>query len=283
MNYRHDFHAGNFADVFKHAILTRILLYLSRKPAPFRFIDTHAGSGRYDLQGEEAARTGEWRDGIGRLDPDGLGEAARALLAPYWTLVVAAAQGSASYPGSPALALALLRPGDRMQFCDLHPAALQALERCVGRDRRAKVLEVDGYAGLNAFLPPPERRGVVLIDPPFEAEGEFAAMADALVAAWRKWRDGVFLAWYPIKDRRGPEHLASRLRQAGAPALRLEFQVGEPQPEGRLVANGLMVLNAPFTLQDEAACLLPELARQIGTGRGACRIDRVEPERRTAG
>ena len=284
MNYRHDFHAGNFADVFKHAILTRILLYLTRKPAPFRFLDTHAGSGRYDLGGAEAACTGEWRDGVGRVDPAAMSEPARALLAPYWALVGSAARGAAPYPGSPALALALLRPGDRMLFCDLHPAALGALKRCIGRDRRAKAVSLDGYAGLHAFLPPVERRGLVLVDPPFEAEGEFAAMAEALVAAWRKWREGVFVAWYPVKDRRGPELLAARLREAGAPTLRLELHVAPPAVDGRLAANGLLVLNPPFVLQAEASCLLPELARQLGSGRGSARIGWLDSnETRNAG
>ncbi len=278
MNYRHDFHAGNFADVFKHAILARILLYLMRKSAPLRFIDTHAGSGWYDLGGAEAARTGEWREGIGRVDLDAMDPAARALLAPWWTHAGPAARGADVYPGSPALALALLRPIDRMLFCDLHPQALQALKAGIGRDRRAKVVALDGYAGLKAFLPPVERRGLVLIDPPFEAEGEFATLADALVAAWRKWREGVFVAWHPIKDRRGPELLAARLREAGACALRLEFAVSAPQAEGRLAASGLFIVNPPFVLEEEAACLLPELVRQVGAGRGSIRIDRLAPD-----
>ncbi len=275
MNYRHDFHAGNFADVFKHAILTRILLYLMRKPTPLRFIDTHAGSGWYDLSGAEAARTGEWREGIGRVDPGSLSPAARALLLPWWDRAGPAARGAAPYPGSPALALALLRPVDRMLFCDLHPQALRALRVGIGRDRRAKAVALDGYAGLRAFLPPVERRGLVLIDPPFEAENEFEVLGDALVAAWRKWREGVFVAWHPLKDRRGPELLAARVRQAGMAALRLEFAVDAPQAEGRLAANGLFVINPPFVLEEEAACLLPELVRQVGAGRGTIRIDRL--------
>ena len=277
MNYRHDFHAGNFADVFKHAILTRILVYLMRKPAPFRFIDTHAGSGRYDLTSAEAGRTDEWRGGIGRIDPATMDPDARELLAPYLAIVGAAAQGEGFYPGSPALALASLRPFDRMLFCDLHQAALQALKTFVGRDKRAKVIALDGYTGLNAFLPPIERRGLILIDPPFESEHEFETLAAALVAAWRKWRDGVYVAWYPIKDRRGVELLASRLREAGARALRLEFQVETPQADQRLNANGLIVINPPFALEAEAACLLPALVRQLAPDRGDFRIDWIEP------
>lgn len=280
MNYRHEFHAGNFADVFKHVVLVRILLYLARKPAPFRVIDTHAGAGRYDLAGEAAGRTGEWRQGIARLDPAGLdatGMSAdvRALIEPYLALAGAAAAGRAPYPGSPAIALALGRPFDRMLFCELHPAALAPLRALVGRDKRAKVMALDGYTGLNAFIPPLERRGVVLIDPPFEAADEFDRLADACLAAWRKWRAGVLLAWFPLKDRRGVERLTAAL--AGLPdVLRLEFAVDRPTDGGPLVACGLVVVNAPFVLEAEMACLLPALARQLGPdGRGAARVVRL--------
>ncbi len=270
MNYRHDFHAGNFADVFKHVVLIRILLYLQRKPSPYRFIDTHAGSGRYDLGDEAAARTGEWRDGIGRLiDNDLEGEAA-ALSAPY--LALARLRGT--YPGSPALALALARPFDRMIFCELHPGALGALRACVGRDRRAKVVGLDGYAGLNAFIPPVERRGLVLIDPPFEAESEFERLGMAIRAAHAKWRDGIVMAWYPLKDRRAPDRLAAAL--AGLPdVLRLEFELDAPRPDGRLVANGLMVINPPYVLEAEMNVVLPALAHVLAPGRGGGRIARI--------
>lgn len=278
MNYRHDFHAGNFADVFKHVILTRILIYLMRKPAPFRFIDTHAGAGRYDLSGAEAERTGEWRAGIGRLDLDAMNPRARELTAPYAALVGAAARGEGFYPGSPAVALAMLRPFDRMLFCDLHPEALKGLKACVGKDKRAKVIALDGYTGLNAFLPPVERRGLILIDPPFEAEDEFERLAGALVSAWRKWRDGVFVAWYPVKAGRGPQLLARHLRDAGIRALRLDFAIAPPEPGQRLTANGLIVINPPFCLEGEADCLLPELVRQLSQGRGAYETGWIEPQ-----
>lgn len=276
MNYDHRFHAGNFADVFKHVVLTRILLYLKRKPAPFRVIDTHAGRGSYDLAAEAAGRTQEWRAGIGRLDRDGFSAEAAALLAPYLDLVDPAARGT--YPGSPALAMALLRPADRMLFCELHPAAAARLRTFVGRDRRAKVMVLDGYVGLNAFIPPVERRGLVLLDPPFEAAQEFSKLAEALVAAHAKWRDGMFMAWYPIKDRREAERLASRVAAAAPEVLRLELAVGTQATDGPLVANGLIVVNPPYTLESEMACLLPELHRQLGGGHGAdngsWRIDR---------
>ena len=279
MNYSHAFHAGNFADVFKHAVLTRILLYLARKPTPFRFIDTHAGGGRTDLGGAAAARTGEWRGGIGRLlvdasEREAIDGEAGALLAPYLAL----AGGDGSYPGSPAIALALARPFDRMLFCELHPDALASLRACVGRERRAKVVALDGYTGLNAFIPPVERRGLVLIDPPFEAADEFDRLIATLRATHAKWREGIVMAWYPIKDRRGPDRLAAAL--ADLPdVLRLEFQVDEPRADDRLVASGLIVVNPPYTLEAEMACLLPALARRLATGRGGASVGRIDGHR----
>ena len=268
MNYRHDFHAGNFADVLKHVVLTRILLYLHRKPTPFRMIDTHAGSGRYDLGGALAARTLEWRGGIDRVRRATMSAEAAALAAPYLALT-----GDETYPGSPAIAMALTRPLDRMIFCELHPDALVALRGCVGRDRRAKVMALDGYQGLNAFIPPVERRGLVLVDPPFEDALEFDRLGAALLAAHAKWREGILVAWHPIKDRRGAEGLAARLASAGIDdVLRLELQVDDPRPDGPLAANGLVIVNPPFTLADEMHQLLPEFAHAMATGHGAARV-----------
>lgn len=274
MNYRHDFHAGNFADVFKHVVLTRILLYLARKPAPFRVVDTHAGSGSYDLASEAAERTAEWRDGIGRLDAAAMEPEARALIEPYLALARARDR---RYPGSPAIALALTRPFDRLLFCETEPAALARLRACMGKDRRAKAMALDGYVGLNAFVPPVERRGLVLVDPPFEAADEFDRLASAIPAALAKWRDGVFAVWMPLKDRRGPDRLVAALKGAGAgEVLRLELAVDRPAVEGPLVATAMVVVNPPYVLAEEMACLLPALARQLAPhGRGASRVARA--------
>jgi 23S rRNA (adenine2030-N6)-methyltransferase len=277
MNYRHDFHAGNHADVLKHVALVRILLYLQRKPAPYRVIDTHAGSGRYDLASAAAMRTGEWRDGIGRLDPAALPPDARELVQPYLDLVGSAVRGEAPYPGSPALALALARPFDRAMFYELHPEARAALAATIGRDKRAKIMALDGYVGLNASLPPVERRGLVLVDPPFEQADEFDRLTAAVLAAHRKWRDGILMAWVPLKDRRSVERMWAALAGAGvADALRLELAVGA-QPEGRLAASALLVINPPWTLAAEMSCLLPALARQLGGRDGMARLDAIAP------
>ena len=184
MNYRHAYHAGNFADVFKHALLTRILLYLMRKDAPLRYLDTHSGVGRYDLSSEEALRTGEWRDGIGRLMGADLPPAVAALLEPYLSLIPGTAQAPGPYPGSPLIAQSLLRMQDRMSFSELHEHDSRRLVRSLGLEKRCKIMTMDGYQALKAGVPPIERRGLVLMDPPFEERDEFERMALALENAW---------------------------------------------------------------------------------------------------
>jgi 23S rRNA (adenine2030-N6)-methyltransferase len=290
MNYRHAFHAGNFADVVKHAVLARIVLHLRSKPAAFRVIDTHAGAGVYDLAGPEASRGGEWRDGIGRLRAAlagaetgvPIGERARALLADYLGAVEAlnGAGRLAVYPGSPALVRAWLRAHDRLIACELEPNAAAELARHLRGDRRCKAVAIDGWTALNAYVPPPERRGLVLIDPPFEDAGDFPRLAQALEAAHRKWASGSYLAWYPIKARAEPDALARRLRRSGmAKVLRAELTVAAPREEGPvrsppLTACGLIVINPPWTLAGELAVLLPALAAALsGAGGGACRVD----------
>ncbi|MDE2577559.1 MAG: 23S rRNA (adenine(2030)-N(6))-methyltransferase RlmJ [Hyphomicrobiales bacterium] len=276
MNYAHVFHAGNFADVFKHALLARILVYLMRKDAPLRVIDTHAGEGAYDLTREEAARSGEWRGGVGLL-PALADNAARALLQPYLDCLGAcdAAGRPALYPGSPLIAAQLLRAQDRALFCEMHPRAYAALQTRFARDRRVKTFAMDGWQGLSAFTPPPERRGLVLIDPPFEQRDEFAQMARAGAKAFSKWRTGVFAFWYPVKDARAVEHFIATMRaDCDGPALRLEIAVDGPRAGG-LTRTGLLVLNPPYVLEEEARTLLPALARLMerAAGQGVALIE----------
>ena len=283
MNYRHAFHAGNFADVVKHAVLVRILAYLRRKPAPFRIIDTHAGAGRYDLAGEEAQRSGEWRDGIGRLVAAPIADRARTLLAPYLDAVAACnpAGRLTIYPGSPVLVGAFLRARDRLIACELEPNAAAALGRNLAGDLRTKAVTIDGWTALKAYVPPKERRGLVLVDPAYEDAGDFARLGQGLAAAHRKWASGMFLAWYPIKERAAPDALARRLRNSGIPKiLRVELSVAAPREPSRLSACGLIVINPPWTLTDELAMLLPELAVALsGKGGGAHRVDWLAGER----
>jgi 23S rRNA (adenine2030-N6)-methyltransferase len=277
MNYRHAYHAGNFADVVKHAVLCRVLMHLRDKPAPFRMIDTHAGAGRYDLAGPEASKTQEWRDGIGRLLGAELAAPPRALLAPYLDAVAALNPGGrlTTYPGSPALATALLRGQDRLIACELEPQAVAALERELAGDARAKAIAIDGWTALSAYVPPVERRGVVLIDPPFEQPGEFTRLAQGLATAHRKWPTGVYLLWYPIKDPAEVAAFAKRMARLGiAKMLRVELNLPTAGADTGLRGSGLIAVNPPWTLHDELKALLPVLAEVMSRGpSGAVSLD----------
>jgi 23S rRNA (adenine2030-N6)-methyltransferase len=281
MNYRHAYHAGNFADVLKHAVLALVVDHLKRKRTPFRIVDTHAGRGRYALDSAEAAKTAEWQGGIGRiLGPEAppLPAGLAALMAPYLDAVRAenGGQGLRVYPGSPLIARRLMRAQDTLVVNELHPEERAHLEAALGRDRRVKVMALDGWIALKSLLPPRERRGIVLIDPPFEAEGELDRLADGLAQGLRRFETGVYLAWYPIKD---PKPVA-RFRAALNPAARagllgVELMLRRPVAPERLNGCGLVVANPPHTLAERLAILLPELARRLGEG-GAARY-RVEP------
>jgi len=276
MNYRHAFHAGNFADVFKHVLLSRLIGYLVRKDAPLRFIDTHAGAGRYDLDSEAARRSPEWRDGIARLlKARPQGEVAQ-LLAPYLEAIgpFDEAEGRPfSYPGSPAIAQALLRPQDRLALCEAHAEERERLVAALGRDPRLSIVGTDGYVALNAYLPPKERRGVVLVDPPFEAQSEADSVEGALARALRKWPAGTYMAWRPIRDAKADARFLNSVAAFGAPnILRLELDVG-PGPVGAhgqepLARAGLLIVNPPHTLIEEARALMPWLAKTLGRSGG---------------
>jgi 23S rRNA (adenine2030-N6)-methyltransferase len=266
MNYRHAFHAGNFADVFKHLILSRILVYLQQKEAAFRFIDTHAGHGLYDLSAEAAERTNEWRGGIGRFLAADVPADLADLVAPYRNLVEPLLAGRPPlYPGSPIFAARLSRAHDRMIFCDASADAVNDLAAHSARDKRVKVIEIDGYVALNAFVPPVERRGLVLIDPPFEATDEFVRLAQTIESAWRKWPTGTYMIWFPIKQRTSIEAFMQHLARADMRrALMLELRIDQPQSQGALAANGLLIINPPYVLEAEARRLLPFLAATLG-------------------
>jgi 23S rRNA (adenine2030-N6)-methyltransferase len=273
MNYRHAFHAGNFGDVLKHVVLARVLVHLAQKPAAFRLLDTHAGIGRYDLLAGEAERTGEWRDGVGRvLAADPPMEVA-SLLSPWWAAVAAENPGGglSAYPGSPAIALGLMRPQDRLTAFELHPEDSATLRRALGRDDRARIVAGDGWRALAGALPPPERRGLVLIDPPFEAPDEFDRLAETLLAAHAKWPTGIFLGWYPIKAFGPVEVLHARLADAGPKRLvTADLLVRTPDKwVPGLPGAGIVAINPPYTLAQDLAVLLPWLAATLAQGEGA--------------
>jgi len=274
MNYRHAYHAGNFADVLKHAVLALVIDYLKRKEAPFRVIDTHAGRGRYALTSKEAGKTGEWLGGIGRLlGPDAapLPAEVNRVLAPYLAAVAAENEpGSLTvYPGSPLIAQKLKRPQDMLVANELHPEERSELQVALGRDQHVKVMELDGWIALKSLLPPKERRGVVLIDPPFEQEGELARLAEGLAEGLQRFATGLFIAWYPIKDLRPVARFRESLAGASRPLLRVELVTRRPNDAERLNGCGLVVANPPFTLQSELEAVLPELTKRMAHDSGA--------------
>lgn len=272
MNYRHAYHAGNFADVVKHAVLALVIEHLKLKPAPFRVIDTHAGIGVYDLGSLEAQKTGEWREGIGRVLEAQLSEKSQKVLAPYLGIVHRLNPGGSitRYPGSPLIARELIRSSDCLIVNELHPEDQHALKRLFAHDAQVKVMALDAWTAAKALLPPPERRGVVLIDPAFEQTGELDKLVEALKEGVRRFAGGTYLLWYPIKET-GPvaafRHKIARLELAKATAY--ELMIRSPEDEQRLNSAGIIAVNAPFTLKDNMEQLLPELASILAQGKGA--------------
>jgi len=304
MNYRHAFHAGNPGDVLKHLALVLLLDHLRRKESPFAYLETHAGRGLYDLAADAASRTGEHESGIRRLWGEPTGSPA---LARYLEIIArfnddgrdggergggrgAAATPLRHYPGSPSFAQALLRTGDRMTLCELHPEEHQALRRQLGDDPRVGVHRLDGYHGLKAFLPPRERRGLVLIDPPFERPDEYDALVRGLQLAHRRFPAGILAAWYPVK-RSAPLHaFESSLAAAGIPKiLRVELSTSadldpktkDPDKPERMVGSRLVIVNPPWRLDESLRAALPGLAERLASDEqgGRWRVDWLVAER----
>lgn len=291
MNYRHHFHAGNFADVMKHALVVGLVRALQGKDKGALLLDTHAGRGAYHLgaaaRGDSLARRPEWPEGIGRL----WGHAATALpprMAELIALVRAhdreaggAGERPQHYPGSPLLLRALARPADRVAACELHPAECEELRRTLGRGRRVEVREADGYAALRAFLPPPERRALVLIDPPFEAADEFAQIAAALGEALRRFPGGVYAVWYPLTGRARVEEFFAAVRALHPPpTVACELAIAGDGSPLTMKGCGLLVLNPPWRWADEARAVLTFLADALAQEPGGgVRVEWIVAER----
>lgn len=278
MNYRHAFHAGNFADVMKHVCLVALLRGLSRKDSAWFYVDTHAGAGDYDLAAAPAQKTGEYRHGIVRLlnAPGPLPPA----LADYLAVIRPLLGDGATprrYPGSPLIAAALARPQDRLVGCELNPLEFDALHAaCHGAIDTRKT---DGYQELKALLPPRERRGLTLIDPPYERPDEFTRAAGELVAAHRRFATGVYALWYPLKDEAPVAGLKRALKAAGLRRLlSVELRL-TPLPQGGVLHGcGLLVLNPPWEFDQQMRAVLPALAKLLAPGSGTATIDWLVPE-----
>lgn len=282
MNYRHAYHAGNFADVVKHIILTRIVLYLQRKEQAFRVMDTHAGIGRYDLKGTEAGKTSEWVSGIGRLVGAKLDPQVAELLAPYLDIIRAEnVDGQMRhYPGSPLIVRHLLRKQDRLSALELHPQDAKLLAEVFEGDFQTRVTELDGWLALGAHLPPKEKRGLVLIDPPFEVGGEFDRLVEGLARAHKRFSGGTFALWYPVKDIQQLRRFTDMLADTGIPKiLRTELMIRAPSAEPRLDGTGMIIVNPPFTLEAELQTILPALSKILSDEPNAgFRVDWIRGE-----
>jgi 23S rRNA (adenine2030-N6)-methyltransferase len=278
LGYRHAFHAGNFADVFKHALLAQIIQALRRKDKPFCLLDTHAGAGRYDLHSEPARKNREFAGGIGRLwNQEGLGPE----LTDYVERVRALNPSGElrEYPGSPRLARALLRPGDRLILTELHPADHAVLAAEFAGDRQVAVHPTDGYEALKRFLPPPERRGLVLLDPAYELKDEFARLVEAVKIIHRRWASGIVVIWYPILDRAPSLRFQRTLGALEIPAM-LCAELGLYPYDGPpgLHGCGMIVINPPWRLDETLGRLLPELLDRLRVGDfGETRLEWLAP------
>lgn len=268
MNYRHAYHAGNHADVLKHVILARVIERLAAKDKPFCVIDAFAGTGTYDLAAAEPARTREWETGIGRLTETFTAEV-EALLRPYRAAVAASnpSGGCSIYPGSPAIAACLMRRHDRLIANELHPEDHDRLARHFLHDPRVAVTAMDAAHCIKAHLPPPERRGVILIDPPYEGKDEAQRAVRMLMQGLRRFATGIFMVWYPLKAGGPAEEMASSVgAKTALPVLRAELRVREEFLGGGLAGSGLFIVNPPWQLDADLLVLLPALAQRLGLG-----------------
>jgi 23S rRNA (adenine2030-N6)-methyltransferase len=283
MNYRHAFHAGNFADVLKHVVLMMLVEHLKKKPAPFFFLDTHAGRGTYDLSEAEAQRSGEYRNGIGRLLE--LREAALpAEVAAYVQLVRdAAGKGNSAitaYPGSPIIVSRMRRATDRMVLVEKLPKEADALRGALGRQRLLSVIDGDGYAALKAQLPPRENRGLVLIDPPYESDLEFDSVLAGLELGHERWPTGTYCIWYPLTDRAGPTRFHRGLERSGIRSvLDVSLRILPPDAQVGMSGAGLTIVNPPWMLDERLKELMPQLHRLLSPeGLGESNVEWVVPE-----
>jgi len=275
MNYRHSYHAGNHAEVFKHSVLVLLIEHLLKKSRPFMVLDTHAGPGMYDLGSAEAQKTGEAVEGIGRVFGKSIPTAE-----PYLKIVREFNQGSALryYPGSPGIVQVLLRDQDRLIACELRDDDAAILRSNFKNDRRVSVHHRDGYEAMLAFVPPRERRGLVFIDPPFEAPDEFNRLGEALTSAVQKWPTGIFAVWYPIKDRSTIRPLRRRLKEIEfGKCLSVEFLLF-PEDGERLAGSGMTVCNPPWNFDEVLEDLGADLLTAFASPHGRWAVDRQDRE-----
>ncbi|OON38024.1 23S rRNA (adenine(2030)-N(6))-methyltransferase RlmJ [Izhakiella australiensis] len=279
LSYRHSFHAGNHADVLKHTVQSLIIEGLKEKEKPFLYLDTHAGAGRYQLSGEHAERTGEYLEGIARIwQQDDLPE----LLKPYIGAVRAFNQGSTLrfYPGSPLIARHLLRSDDKLHLTELHSSDFPLLRNEFQKESRARVERADGYQQLKSRLPPPSRRGLILIDPPYELKSDYHAVVSGIHEGYKRFATGVFALWYPVVLRQQVKRMCNELQATGIRRiLQIELAVRPDSDQRGMTASGMLVVNPPWRLEQQMKSLLPWLHEKlVPAGIGHTSVSWLVPE-----
>lgn len=279
LSYRHSFHAGNHADVLKHTVQSLILSALKEKEKPFLYLDTHAGAGRYQLSGEHAERTGEYLEGIARIwqQPD-----TPELLQPYLDAIRALNPNGTLryYPGSPLIARHLLREEDKLQLTELHSSDFPLLRNEFMKDSRARVERSDGYQQLKAKLPPPSRRGLILIDPPYELKSDYQAVIQGIQEGYKRFNTGIFALWYPVVLRQQIKRMRHDLEATGIRRiLQIELAVRPDSDQRGMTASGMIVINPPWKLEQQMRELLPWLHKKlVPAGTGHTRVEWIVPE-----
>ncbi|ENM3767571.1 23S rRNA (adenine(2030)-N(6))-methyltransferase RlmJ [Vibrio cholerae] len=278
LSYRHSFHAGNHADVLKHIVQSLILNSLQQKEKPFVYHDTHSGVGRYDLTHEWSEKTGEYKQGIARVwQQDNI----PAELDSYLDAIRQLNQGETPryYPGSPRVARAHLREQDRMVLTELHPSDYPLLEQEFHRDRQVSIYKEDGFARLKASLPPQERRGLVLIDPPYELAKEYRDVVRAIAQSYKRWATGIYAIWYPVVNRCDIDDMLEGLQGLEIrKILQIELGVAPDTNERGMTASGMIVINPPWTLESQMQTILPFLKQAIAPATGHYKVEWVVPE-----
>ncbi|ENM5827214.1 23S rRNA (adenine(2030)-N(6))-methyltransferase RlmJ [Vibrio metoecus] len=278
LSYRHSFHAGNHADVLKHIVQSLILNSLQQKEKPFVYHDTHSGVGRYDLTHEWSEKTGEYKQGIARVwQQDNI----PSELDSYLDAIRQLNQGETLryYPGSPRVARAHLREQDRMVLTELHPSDYPLLEQEFHRDRQVSIYKEDGFARLKASLPPQERRGLVLIDPPYELAKEYRDVVQAIAQSYKRWATGIYAIWYPVVNRCDIDDMLEGLQGLGIrKILQIELGVSPDTNERGMTASGMIVVNPPWTLESQMQTILPFLKQAIAPATGHYKVEWVVPE-----
>ncbi len=270
LSYRHAFHAGNHADVLKHAVETLIIEQLKSKEKPFCYLDTHAGGGCYDLSGEWPQKKAEYLDGIARLWPE---RQHWPELAAYWDVIATLNESELRfYPGSPEIARHLLREQDKLMLMELHNQEIEILRRHMGSDSRSAIHHRDGFEGLLGILPPTPRRGLVLMDPPYELKEDYQRVLQTLKKAMQKWSTGIYALWYPIlgKDADRSRSMLELFKYAGFPSVLVaELEVAAQPDEWGMNGSGMLILNAPWQLDGQLTSLLPRLCQQLAQSNDA--------------